>query len=500
MSLIKQNTYFLLVFFCGLICFQSYGQDSSISERRKIRYLNKIEKKNEYYVKKQEKKTKKLLATLSKKEKELYGGLDSTKLDSSLFKNNFSKIEDRFQKELENPEQLLSKASQPISLNVPISTTHIAENLSGDIKDYLKQQVATAAFLSDSACVTCVKLRQQSAKAKESISKASAKLERLKAVQADIKKHQETLKNYGVNTPGFADKLKGIDKSCFYYAQGMNGFKDLYTNPAKGIENNLLKSLSFNKDFKLFNTQLNTSKLPFSTSGISSLSSLSGNPPDMSGYQTKAQVQALMPQNAQGVSADVKTQLINNMQNGLVQFNELRDEKPELSMLKDKPDFKTNPYKGLPLRKRLVPAFTFQPETKTTQTPITINLGATLGFKLTERLTPMIGASTKVGLGQDIRHISFSYQGIVARAGVDTKLCYGFSAQVWYEETWRPYSVYIKQEDTFVNKPQPSFIAGVCNTYKISKKVKGTFMIGYDFFYNKHVPYTSPWVIRMGWQ
>ena len=477
----------------------AFGQSSSaVSERKKIRYLKKIERKNERYVKKQEKKTQKLLASLSKKEKNLYKEMDSLHVDSSVFKNGFSKIEDRFQKELDaDPDKRLTKASQSLSLNVPVSTTRIAENLSGDVKDYLKQQITTASFLADSTCASCAKLRKKSAKAKASISRASSKLERLKGVQDDIKKHQETLKNYGVTTPALSDKLKGIDKSCYYYTQGMNGFQDLYTNPSKGIESSLLKNLSFNKDFKLFNTQLTTSQLPFSAS---SLSSLSGGTPDMSGYQTKAQVQAMLPQNAQGVSADGKAELISNMQKGLEAFNELRDTKPELPRFKDKPTFKTNPYKGLPFRMRLVPAFTFQPETKTAKTPIIINVGATLGFKLSRRFTPMLGASTKIGLGEDIRHLSFSYQGIVAKAGVDTKLCYGFSFQCWYEETWRPYPAYIVNEDKSVNQPQPSLIAGICNTYKISKKVKGTFMIGYDFFYNKHIPTTSPWVIRMGWQ
>jgi hypothetical protein len=484
-----------LIFFLGILMLglQSFGQSASISERKKIRYLKRIEKKNDRYVKQQEKKTHKLLSNLTAKEKALYETLDSTKLDSSLVKNSFSKIEDRFTKEDITPETALTKLSQPISIDKSISISNILENLSGDIKDYLKQQITTSAFLADTNCTTCKKLKEQTAKAKQNISKTSAKLDRLKTIQDDIKKHQETLKNYGVSTPEFADKLKGIDKSCYYYTQGQNGFKDMFTNPAKGIESSMLKNLSFNKDFKLFQTQFTA--LPFSTSA------LSGNAmPDMTGYQTKAQVQAMLPQNAPGISADVKAQLINNMQSGLMKFTELRDEKPDLSMLKDKPKFKVNPFKGIPLRKRLVPGFTFQPQVKKTNDPFIIDLGATLGFKLTERLTPMIGLITKAGFGKDVHHLAFSYEGVVAKAGLDTKLCYGFSLQGWYEATWRPYPTYLSKEDHPTNYPQPSLIAGICNTYNISKKVNGTFMIGYDFFYNKHTPYTSPWVIRVGFQ
>lgn len=486
------NTYLLFLFL--IFGFQAFSQKSEVSERKKVRYLRKIEKKNDRYIKKQEKRTQKLLANLTEKEKAIFNGIDSTKLDSSLVKNSFSKIEERFDKETSNPEALLTKMSQPVSISSSISSNTISENLSGDIKDYLKQQITTASFLADTNCTTCEKLKKQSEKAKANIAKTSEKLEKLKSIEGDIKKHQETLKNYGVDAPEFASKLKGIDKSCYYFTQGSNGFKDLYTNPLKGVESSLLKNLSFNKDFKLFQTQFNS--LPISTS---SLSGFSSGVPDMTGYQTKAQVQAMLPQNAQGINADAKSQLINNMQGSLSKFIELKNEKPDLSMFKDKPAFKVNPYKGLPLRKRLVPGFTFQPQIKKANEPITIDLGATLGFKLIERLTPMIGMSTKVGLGKDIHHLAFSYEGIVAKAGFDTKLIYGFSIQGWYEATWRPYPNVIP-DDYKVNYPEPSLIAGICNTYKISKKVNGTLLIGYDFFYNKHTPYTSPWVIRMGWQ
>lgn len=478
------------VLFCFL-CLAAASQDSAISERKKIRYLKKIEKKNDRYVKQQEKKTHKLLSGLTEKEKALYEELDSSKIDSSITKNSFSKIEKRLlTEENTDPEKLLTKLSQPQTIEKSFSLDVIPENADGDIKDYLKQQITTASFLSDTSCTSCEKLKQQTAKAKENIAKTAAKLDRLKKVQTDIKKQQETLKNYGVSTPELAGKLKDIDKSCYYYTQGINGFKDMYTSPAKGIESSLLKSLSFNKNFTAFQSNFTALKIPALTSGTL---------PDMTGYQTKAQVQALLTQNAPGIAADAKAQLISNMQNSLTKFTELRDQQPDVSMLKDKPAFKVNPYKGLPLRKRLVPGFTFQPQIKTITAPLLVNLGATLGFKLTGLLTPMIGASTRIGLGKDIQHIAFSYEGIVAKAGMDMKLFYGFSFQGWYEATWKPYP-YLLATDQKVNYPEPSLIAGICNTYKISKKVSGTFLIGYDFFYNRHTPYTSPWVIRLGWQ
>jgi hypothetical protein len=454
---------------------------------KKIRYLKKIERKNDWFARNEKHKTKRLLARLSKDEKALYELSDSINLDSS---NNFSKILERIDNELNSDQsELLKKTSQPLSLQRSIA---ISDHLDGDLKDYLQQQLLISSFLDDSTCTTCSKLKMQTEKVKQNIAKTSAKLECIKSIEADIKKHQETLKNYGVNFPEWKDKLKSIDKSCYYYNQGITGFKNMYTNSSTGIENSILKKLSFSKQFKLFQNQFNF--LPSSAASIPS-----GIMPDMGGYQTKTQVQAMLPQNASGITPDVKAQLLANMQNTLTQFTELKEQSPDLNMLKNKPNFKINPYKGLPFKKRLVFSFTFHPEIKKINDPFITNLGTALGFKLTERLTPMIGLSTKLGLGKDIHHIAFTYQGIVAKAGFDSKLVYGFSIQSWYESTWRPLTEQLNT-DHILNYPQPSLIVGICNTYKISKKVNGTLMIGYDFFYNKHVPYTSPLVIRMGWQ
>ncbi|MEO6903383.1 MAG: hypothetical protein ABI315_09525, partial [Bacteroidia bacterium] len=91
-SYIIHRLLFLFLMFVGTIVF---SQPASISERQKIRYLKKIEKKNDHYIKQQDRKTNKLLAKLSAKETAIYQGWDSTKLDSTLTKNSFSKIKEK---------------------------------------------------------------------------------------------------------------------------------------------------------------------------------------------------------------------------------------------------------------------------------------------------------------------------------------------------------------------------------------------------------------------
>lgn len=120
-----------------LLCIQLKAHEPSISERKKIRYLQKIERKNQRFVKNQEQKTVKILETLSAKEKALYNKMDSISIDSSVIKNGFSKIEESFTKSIDDPESILGKSSQLESFQKTISIS--TDNLTGDIKNYLSR-------------------------------------------------------------------------------------------------------------------------------------------------------------------------------------------------------------------------------------------------------------------------------------------------------------------------------------------------------------------------
>ncbi|MEO6903384.1 MAG: hypothetical protein ABI315_09530, partial [Bacteroidia bacterium] len=95
MILNKHILHKLLLLFLMFNGIAVFAQSPTLSERQKVRYLKKVEKKNNRYVKQQEKKTNKLLAKLSAKETAIYQGWDSTKLDSTLTKNSFSKIKEK---------------------------------------------------------------------------------------------------------------------------------------------------------------------------------------------------------------------------------------------------------------------------------------------------------------------------------------------------------------------------------------------------------------------
>jgi hypothetical protein len=481
-----QRSLFLFLFMFAICSLTTQAQDTTHTERKKVRYLKRLEKKNERYVQHLEKKTRKLLVSLSAKESKLIASADSTHRDSSITKNNFTSLSNSFDKGYSE----LGRSPQTINSSA-LTLGNVPEKLDARIQSYLKQQITTSAYLNDTSCSTCKKLKKEEAKAQKVLSETSKKLEYLKSIQDKIKQRQNMLQGYFGDMPQYASQLEGMEKNCFYFTQGMNGFTSIFTSSAAGVENSMMQNLNMSKGFANFSSSLKIAQIP--GMGLNS-----GAAPNLNGYQTIPQVQSMLPQNAQGISVDQKNALVQNMQNSMTKFSSMRLKHPEIGAFKDKPKFKVNPFKGLPLRQRLVFGKEFQMHPRTAFTPVTMDIGATLGFKLTARVTPLIGVAYKLGMGQAIQNMQLSAQGIIVRGGFDTKLIYGFSLRCLYEETLKTNLIYINEKQS--KTPEPSFIIGLMNKISIGKKASSTFMLGYDFLYMSHYPVASPWVVRIGFQ
>ena len=466
---------------CGFLNKAFAQVPDNISEKAKIRYINKLNKKNERYLKQEEKNTKKLFQKMSKSEKEI---MKASNADSTLTANSFSDIESKLEKGYHT-------ASNFNSADVKSTLTSASLNLESGIKDYLKQQITSIAFLSDSAKSKSQKLKSKSDKALTKLNATSEKLNKLKSAQSEIKKRQDVLKVYGVSNPLCSGPLKDLEKNAFYFNQRMDGFQSLYTTPSLGIEKNMSNLLNNNLNFQSFSSQLNLGGLPV-------LNQLPGTTVDLSGYQTKATVQAQMPQNTSGISEIAQQALMSNLNSSLQEFDKLKNKLPDVSAFKEKPSFKTNPYKSLPLRLRLKPGFNMSTLPKTITAPLYIALAGSLGYKWRPRLTPIIGASYHIGIANNVYNLALTNQGFSARGGVEYKLIYGFSIQCTYQQTWIINQKPSKESGNYT--VQPALIAGLIFKQKISQKHYSTMMVGYDFFHNKHQPVTTPLIVRIGWE
>ena len=218
----------------------------NVPEKSKIRYLKKISKKNDRYVKQEERNTKRLFKKMSKAEKAI---IEKSNSDSTLTSNKFSDIQDKFEKSY-NITSANTLKDPKSSLN------NISLNLESSIKDYLKAQITSTAFLSDSTKKKSQKVKQKSDKALQKINSTSEKLDKLKATQNQIKKRQEVLKGYCGIDPSYSKQLSKLNKNSFYFNQRMDGFQSLYTTPSLGIEKKLTGILNFNLQFQNFSSSL----------------------------------------------------------------------------------------------------------------------------------------------------------------------------------------------------------------------------------------------------
>jgi hypothetical protein len=164
----------------------------------------------------------------------------------------------------------------------------------------------------------------------------------------------------------------------------------------------------------------------------------------------------------------------------------------------DLPDFKPNQQKTKSFLKRLEYGTNIQTQKSGTYFPTTTDLALSVGYKLNDKSTIGIGASYKLGLGQDIRHIAISHQGMGLRSFADFKL----KGNIWisgggelnYLAAFRNFHIL----DDF-SPWQKSALLGLTKKYKAGKKLKGNMQLLYDFLWQQQVPRAQPVVFRVGY-
>ncbi len=203
---------------------------------------------------------------------------------------------------------------------------------------------------------------------------------------------------------------------------------------------------------------------------------------------------------------------LNEAKQGL---NEAKAAKDKIKHI-EKPSFNKNPERGKPFWQRLETQYNFQTTRATPDglRPAMLELGASVAFKHTPRLSYGIGLATSIGLGQNWQNIKLSYEGISARAYADWLLLYGFSAQLGYEQIFRPLNRPYLKEQVDANNSQPqqsdhalkaafggqqqAAYAGIIKRYRINSKWSGTFLAGFNFLWQQS-NLRSPFMIRFGW-
>jgi hypothetical protein len=314
-----------------------------------------------------------------------------------------------------------------------------------------------------------------------------------------IRQRKEQIKQYLLQStnlpPGIAAAYNDYNKDLYYYRQQMEEYKAELNDPDKLTQHalSLLDKLPAFQEFMKNNSMLASL---FPTPGNM------GTPLALTGLQTRTQVaQMLQTQLSSGSGAQAA-------------FSQgVEDAQSQLSRLKDRissygagggdvdiPNFKPNDERTKTFFQRLEYGTNLQTLSATPNTPVTTDIGLSLGYKLSGNNTIGVGASYKLGMGADLSHVSFSNQGAGLRSFVDIHLNKTFYASGGMEYN---YQQLIYTQNTFnnLNYWQPSGLIGVSKIVSINTKFfkKTKIQVLWDFLSYQQIPKTQPFKFRVGY-
>ncbi len=229
--------------------------------------------------------------------------------------------------------------------------------------------------------------------------------------------------------------------------------------------------------------------------------STSGGAKALAGLQTRANIQQILQQQIAAGGPDagaIAGQKIQAAQSALKTLKDKVTQAGGSNSSMDIPDFRPNSQHTKTFLHRLTYGFNIQSVRSSYYLPTTTDLGLSLGYKLNDRSTIGVGASYKMGWGQDIQHIAISSQGVGLRSFLMTKIKGSFFATVAYEYNYQQ-PIYSLSQISSLSYWTQSGLVGLTKQYKIGSKMKGNVQLLWDFLSYQQVPKTQPVLFRVGY-
>jgi hypothetical protein len=346
------------------------------------------------------------------------------------------------------------------------------------------------------------KVKDGQVKLKESLSKVNGlkdQFSRAEEIKKFLKERRQYLKEQ-LSQMRFAKELKNLNKQVYYYNQQLSDYKELL-NDHKKIERKAIELLSKTKLFKDFMRRNNQ---------LASLFRLPGDPDDpvstasLAGLQTRAQVNNLIQQQIAAGGPNAQQQFQQNMQEAQSQLNQLKNKIAQFGGNSSEdimPEgFKPNQQKTKSFLQRLEWGTNIQSQKANGYFPVTSDIGLSLGYKLNDKSLVGIGASYKMGWGQNIRNINITHQGVGIRRFMDWKIKGSFWVSGGYEMNYRnEFNRIAVLKD--MNAWQQSGLIGISKLVSLKTKFfkKTKLQLLWDFLSYEQVPRTQALVFRVGY-
>ena len=345
--------------------------------------------------------------------------------------------------------------------------------------------------------------REGPAKLKEAMAKVNGlqtQFQKAEEIKKFLRERKEYLKGQ-LNNLGLGKQLKQLNKQAYYYSAQVNEYKQLLKDHKKAEQKaiELLSRTQLFKDFMRNNSQLaSLFRLPGSSAGNAGATSLAG-------LQTRAQVNNLVQQQLTAGGPNAQAQFSQHMQQAQAQLNQLKDKLSKLgnsgsSDLEMPEGFKPNQQKTKNFLQRIELGVNIQSQKSNGYFPVTSDIGLSAGYKLNDKSVIGIGASYKMGWGENIRNIRITHQGIGLRSFIEWKLKGSFWLAGGYEMNYRSgFRRIAELRDR--SGWQESGLLGVSKVVdlrsKILKKTKVQLM--WDMLSYRQVPKANAVVFRIGY-
>jgi hypothetical protein len=459
---------------CLLICMAAKAQDSSRLDKTisfPARFFATLDKKTSSIEQKLNKQTGGYLNKLQRHEHKLRRKL--YKRDSALAKQLFNGMDEKYA-QLKNTTGTVSKYQNVYSGHLDSLSTALH-------------------FLKDQNLEDNPSLQKTLSRYKELQQKLNASDQIKKQLLARQQVLQEQLQKLGM-----VKELKKFRKDVYYYQAQVREYKQAFEDPnkveAKLIE--LVMKLPQFKDFFAKNSMLG-SLFALPSSNNNSTASLSG-------LQTRAMINQSLVDRF-GSSSAITQQLQQNVQSAQGQLSQLKNKVSSYASESygntresEIPGFKPNEQKTKSFLKRLEYGANVQSQKARYFFPVTSDIGLSLGYKLNDKSSLGVGASFKLGWGNNWSNLKLSHQGVGLRSYLDWKIKGSFYFSGGYEQNYRSLINSVDQLQNY-SACQTSGLIGLSKKYSLGKKMKGEMKLLWDFMSYQQEPKAQPLLFRVGY-
>jgi hypothetical protein len=310
-------------------------------------------------------------------------------------------------------------------------------------------------------------------------------------MQQYFRQRKLALKESLSNHPELKGSIKGMDKVNYYYHEQISEYKRLLTKSTRLDESamNLLRgNPAFNQFIQKNGVLSMFSKIP-STWGKTT-----------SGLQTVSQTKEMVDKSISSLGNNPKDILSERMKPMTESMNKLKSGSyGRITNAADVPSFKPNPYKSKRLIDRLEFGTNFQVNQSNKYFPATTDMALQVAYKFNSDFSAGVGASYILGMGNGWNHIQFTNQGLGLKSFVDRKITGIIYISGGYEKQTLPPNAIQKEKGDRSWHWQSRALLGLKCKSSFAGKVSPTMSLQYDFLYDTHVPFTSPFVYKIGW-